>query len=431
MNEYHKKKNQDIKDIPSLRKLKDNVNGMHMLSKTIIFLKKLGIRDTKLLNALNKFPELEKKTKEIIEMPDRFNNHFSKNGWIAYESMNFELMKETVNLADKGKLEEAEAILVEQFDEPNLDFHLMKMKAIQEYQIREDLIKKAMTDYLFKRYHACIPVILSLIDGIVNDIEQKGFFAQGVNLTAWDSIAAHNSGIQELKKILNKKRKKTTTDTITVPYRHGILHGRDLGYDNKIVASKTWAALFAIRDWALAVRNKGENKKNEEEARSILDSLKIIAETKSLNRQIKTWKPRNIEIGRDCPRSGNSKDYEEGSPERAMVEFMQYWNNFNYGWMAKMIKTFRDEPIKKFAGDIRELFQAHNLKSFSLIRISDFAPAAAEIEVELSIMTDEKEIKKSSNVRLIHENKQGNPQVMGANNGIWKIPIYSIYSLVS
>jgi hypothetical protein len=426
-----KQKNQDIKDIPSLKKLKNDVHGMRILSKTTKFFEKLGIKNTKFSNVLDKFPELEKITKEIIELPDRFNNHFSKHGWIAYESMNFELMKNTVNLADKEKLEEAEAILVEQFDESNLDFNLMKMKAIQEYLIREDLIKKAMTDYLSERYHACIPVILSLIDGIVNDIEQKGFFAQGVDLTAWDSIAAHSSGLQELAKIFNKKRKKTTAETITVPYRHGIIHGRDLGYDNKIVAAKSWAALFAIRDWALAVRNKGENQKNEEEARNILESLKKMAETESLKKKIKKWEPRKIEIGRDCPRSGEPKDYAKGSPERAIVEFLLYWQNRNYGLMAHIIKTFRDEPIKKFAGYIRELFQAHSLKSFSLIRIADFAPAAAEIEVELNIMIDEKEIKKSSKVRLIHENEQGNPQVMGAENGIWKIPVYSIYSLVS
>jgi len=29
------------------------------------------------------------------------------------------------------------------------------------------------------------------------------------------------------------------------------MHGMDLGYDNKIVAAKTWAALFAAREWAL------------------------------------------------------------------------------------------------------------------------------------------------------------------------------------
>jgi len=426
-----KKKNQDIKDIPSLRKLKDDKNGMRMLSKIVRFQKKLGIKNIMLPNVLDRLPEIDKKTEEIIDLPDRFNRHFSKRGWIAFESMNLELMKDAVNLADNGKFDEAEALLVEHFDESNLDFHLMRMKAIKEYLIREDLTKKAKIDYLSGRYYACILVVLSVIDGIVNDIEQKGFFAQGVDLIAWDSIAAHSSGLQELAKIFNKTRKKTTSETISVPYRHGILHGRDLGYDNKIVATKTWATLFAIRDWALAVRNESVKQKNEDETRSLLDTLKTMAETRTLKRQIEAWEPRKIEIDKDCPRSGEAKDYSEGSPERALVEFLQYWQKCNYGWMAQMIKTFRDEPIQQFAGYIRELFQAHTLNSFLFTKISDVAPAAAEIDVELNIMMNDKEIEKGVKLRLIHEDEQGNPQVKGTQNSKWKIVVYSIYALVN
>ena len=62
------------------------------------------------------------------------------------------------------------------------------MKGVEDYRPRYDLAEKAKEDYLAGRYHACVPVVLTIIDGIVNDIEQKGFFAQGVDLTAWDSI---------------------------------------------------------------------------------------------------------------------------------------------------------------------------------------------------------------------------------------------------
>lgn len=74
---------------------------------------------------------------------------------------------------------------------------------------------------------------------------------ENVNLEAWDSIADHHTGLTVLARIFQTGRRKQTTEPLTTPYRNGILHGVDLGYDNQMVATKTWAALFAIRDWAL------------------------------------------------------------------------------------------------------------------------------------------------------------------------------------
>ena len=69
-----------------------------------------------------------------------------------------------------------------------------------------------------------------------------------------------------LAKILGNGRKKTTTEALSLPYRNGILHGRDLGYDNKMVAAKSWAALFAVREWAYKVEQKEVNAPPEQPA---------------------------------------------------------------------------------------------------------------------------------------------------------------------
>ena len=44
----------------------------------------------------------------------------------------------------------------------------------------------------------------------------------------------------------------TRAEEIQIPYRHGIVHGMDLGYNNKYVAAKCWVAALP-RDWALKV----------------------------------------------------------------------------------------------------------------------------------------------------------------------------------
>ncbi len=119
-----------------------------------------------------------------------------------------------------------------------------------------------------------------MIDGIVNDLKQKGFFTSGVDISAWNSIAAHDSGLNSIKQIFDKTRKRTTEQKITIPYRHGILHGRDLGYANKYVAAKVWGTLYAIRDWVIA-NNKKEPaaleakpiKPQKEEIQELLDVI--------------------------------------------------------------------------------------------------------------------------------------------------------------
>ena len=421
-----------IKDNPTCAELLKNAQGMDALSKVVAFFEKLGIKNKNISEAFKQVPNLVSKTQELVNMPDRFNELFSKKGWIAYESLNFELMSKAVKLADEGRFEEANELIVEHYNEDTLKWGLTFMKALEEYRIRDHLAQKAKEDYLEGRYHACVPVVLTIIDGIVNDVEQKGFFAEGVDLTAWDSIAAHSTGLQELSRLFNSPRKKTTTEKITVPYRHGILHGRDLGFDNKIVAAKAWATLFVIRDWALAIRQGKKHPKEKEPEPSFIEVLKSYAKTQEQKKKLEAWKPRDLTPGKDFPEAGLPEDYENKSPEYTLSLFLHYWEKSNYGKIASLIKTLVDAPLSKRAGEIREQFQGKILTGFKLVKINDLAAAMTEISLELDIQYEERRITKEIGVRIINEDQNGNPVIRGESGGNWLIidnsliPIYSI-----
>lgn len=427
--------NEKIKDSPTCAELLNNAKGMKALSRVVSFFEKIGIKNEKLSEAFKQVPDLAKKTEEFVNMPDRFNEHFSKSGWVAYESLNFELMKEAVYLADAGNFEEANELLVDHYNEETLKWGLTFMKGVEEYRPRYDLAEKAKEDYLAGRFHACVPVVLTIIDGIVNDIEQKGFFAQGVDLTAWDSIAAHSSGLQELCKLFNTTRKKTTSETITVPYRHGILHGRDLGYANKVVAAKTWATLFTIRDWALAIKQGKKYPKKKEPEPSLLEVLKSYAKTQEQKKKIEAWRPRDITPEGNCPASGMPEEFENDSPEKALAQFFQYWSTNNYGKMATLIKTFIDYPLSKRAGEVRQNFQGKSLDGYKFLAIKDEAAAITEISVVVKISHEEKQLTEKLNVRMLHEDSEGNSALRGEPDGNWRIiehsfmPIYSMIEL--
>ena len=418
--------NKKIKDNPTNVELLKNKEGFELLSKICSIFEKTGIIDKKILEAFEKFQYLPQKTEELVNIPDRFNGHFSKSGWVAYELLDVELMEKAICLADEGKFDEANEILAEYYNEETLNFGLTLMNGVEEYRPRCDLAEKAKEDYLAGRFHACVPVVLLIIDGIVNDIEQKGFFAHGVDLTAWDSIAGHSTGLQELSKIFNSARKKTNTETITVPYRHGILHGRDLGYANKVVAAKTWATLFTIGSWAMAL------KKEKEPEPSLFELFMFYTKTQGQKKKLEAWKPRGLKPYKDFPAYGKPEEFVAHTPERALAQFFQYWSNSNYGKMAGLMKTFSDSQLSKKAGEVRQNFQGKSLEGYKLLEIKDEAAAITEITVEVTLNHRDKILTEKFSVRMIHEDSKGNPTLRDEAYGNWRImehsfvPIYNI-----
>jgi|GEM_PF-5508124 len=214
------------------------------------FLRLVGVDTSSIEDALERVDELAEQIDEMGMIPDRFNDLFGPRGWIIYELMNLEVAKDAIEKAEAGDLEGAEDVLLDYFNVDTVKWQLRTMYAVEAFRPRMDLAEKALLDYEKGRYHACTPVVLAQIDGLVSELhdEQRGFFSDAADLEAWDSLAAHSKGLNQLSAIFRKGRRKTTTEPIDIPYRHGIMHGRDLGYDNKIVACKTWQLCLPLEN---------------------------------------------------------------------------------------------------------------------------------------------------------------------------------------
>jgi hypothetical protein len=424
--------NDKIENNPSYSKLKKEMEGMEELGE---FLKMFGLSNPKLEELFSKVPEFKEQLKKLSTTPDRFNIHFSKLGWIAHESMNPELMVQVVDIADSGKAELAEKTLINYYCSEEIKWHMIQFKFTKEFKVRHHLIQVAYADTLLRKYETAIPLLLMVIDGTVNDIDKnKGFFTDGTDLTAWDSIAAHSSGLTVLRDIFNKSRNKTNEDPIYLPYRNGILHGRDLNYANEFVAAKCWALLIAIKDWAKAIK---EGKKKAPEPEPELSLVEQIGElSKSLDayneakkrrenvsRIVEQWKPRNLVIGNDVPETGNPADYGDLTPEKAAIVFLDYWKNAKYGNIAQMIHTFfkMDFNLNKKAGEIRELLTDKRIIGFTLINIKDESPAISEVMINVEVLIGEKSRSKNITLRMICVDEKGDITTIGDNNSRWKV----------
>lgn len=59
-----------------------------------------------------KISTIEQQINALRFKPDKFNQHYSDLGWIAYESMNSDLMKEVIKLAEDNKRDDGEQLLL-------------------------------------------------------------------------------------------------------------------------------------------------------------------------------------------------------------------------------------------------------------------------------------------------------------------------------
>ncbi|EAE9169161.1 hypothetical protein BU180_08050 [Listeria monocytogenes] len=395
----------------SIQDLEDLIQGAKIISQISSNLGSKADED---------FESLEKTMLELKDLPDKFNNIFSSNGWIAHESLNVEVMKQCIDLGVEG-----ESILIEYYEE-KLDWFIDIISYKPVFKERAVLLNLAREDYFSGRYHSCIPIVLMLVDGIVNDIKPTGLFADATNLDVWDSIAGHSTGLNSLVSILKENRTKTNVEPIKLPYRNGILHGRELNYNNKEVAIKSFAILFYVNDWIQALesenkRKKGylEGKKRSEETnfrnqlRQYSDHKKKLADT---DRLLEEWQPRKFEDGYE------DMNCIEGTPESSAITFLDYIKKKNFGIPVSFYpeNIYGEVSVRKKAGLFRNEYENIRLDSYSIAKVDDRAAAVTHVYVSTDYQLDGASRKKELDFRMIYE-KNGETENRLVEGGTWKI----------
>lgn len=421
-----------IKDIPSIKEILDDAKIMTTLKRAMPllrpFLSLLGVKVEKIDEALTHVDDLARQTQELASIPDRFNNMFASRGWIIYDLMNVEVAKAAIEKAEAGDLDGAEGALVDYYSVETVKRKLQAMNGVAAFQQRMLLAQKALIDYEAERYHACVPVVLALLDGLVNELHEKrrGFSSEDIKLEAWNSIAAHSRGLSTLARIFQKGRYKTSVDQITIPYRHGIMHGMDLGYDNKTVAAKTWAALFAVRDWARKAEAELLVAPPEKPKETLWEIIQQIRENTDDKEKLAQWIPRDMRVGVDFPATGEPELFTDATPERRLAEYLKFWKARNYGYMARCISPMLGLPAKKLPARIRDAFGTKNLESFIVVEISDDAPAISEILIELVFEEGGKKQKRQIRFRMVNIDPEGIAVIRTEPNSEWGIikPLY-------
>lgn len=363
---------------------------------------------------------LRAKMEDLADYSVRFNRYFSKEGWLAYGHFHLSTLKRAVEEYETNGSEAASAVILEYYDPDNIEPRLSFLNRVEELRVRRRLINLALVDYRAARHHAVVPLLLMVIDGAVNDAVGKGFHAQSLDLDVWDSLTAADGAINDIKSIFQQSRRKTRTDRILLPYRNGILHGMDLGYDNEIVSAKAWCFLFVIADWIADKKTEDQRREKlatEEHIPSLPELFEQVSETQRVRAEIDAWSARRIgpEQLQDLNRAHVA---DPGTPEETVIQFLSLWNKGNYGGMAKLYYSRAKSGSGRDAGDVRRALGCQEVQSFLIEDIEDQAACISEIGVTIN----PESLKPHRYVfRMIYESEAECALVRGLPGGAWRV----------
>lgn len=425
-----------IRDNPTIKNLLQDIQDLNSIKDFMPIagplLKLLGTDIDGIDKILAKANELDSSVKELASIPDRFNDLFSPRGWIIYELMNLEIAKTAIDKAESDNIDEAETYLLSYYNAETVSWQLSQMKHVKAFRPRMPLAQKALIDYGEGRYYACVLVVLALLDGLINEIYQKlhperrGFFAEGVDLEAWDSISAHSKGLKALSNVFRQGRYTTVFEQISIPYRNGIMHGMDLGYDNQMVAAKSWAALFAARDWAIKAEKGLLEPPPPAASKTVIETMgeiiQQIREDGDEKIRLQEWKPRAIKLDQCImPLVYNPEACKSGSPEQNLADFLSYWKIRNYGFMTKYVSDNNHYSSKPLVIRLKGIYGSKRLHWFKFEEINDTAPAITVIKAELNYEEYGREIEKSMDFRMINKDSTGKSSIHGMPGSNWFI----------
>jgi hypothetical protein len=360
--------------------------------------------------------EIERQVRELTEIVDRFYTLLGPRHWIFHDHLNAEKVGALIGLDPDA----AEQAFIEIYQDPEaLRFMIMPLNRFPAMQSRMHLIEKARIDYQEGRFYSTVLVLLTVMDGFVNDLEvqrRRGLHARDSDeLYAWDSVVGHHLGLAHAHKTFTKSTSKTSSQPFLELHRNGILHGTLLNYDNAVVATKAWNRLFAVADWATSMEKKNIEPKPELTWRELFQQ---ISKNEKAKKALDEWLPRTVEAGAELA--------EEDVYTRAKT-YLDAWKAKNYGAMASLISPMLSEDTpRQTAGVVRSEFESWDLQDFT-IRRADFE-AAAVCEIDVDLVLDSKV--RPARMRLIREAPDG-MAAMPNEDGTWYLYLWGPWAMLN
>lgn len=248
MTKQDRPKHSKLSDNPTAQLLPSLFQHAESIRRLIELLQEQGV-EHEVLNHLLLGAEYTLENADYVDVAERFNQTFADRGWIATESFCVDTMRKSLIHHDDQHCDESEDVIVEWFNEIRIQlFAIGRCGYFGDHNLRKDQLEEALELTQEEHYISAIPLILIACEGFAKDVLRVDLFSKDSDLTAFDSFVGHESALPKLVRALTQTVKETSESTSDLPLRHGILHGKTLGYATKSNCMKAWLLFIALTD---------------------------------------------------------------------------------------------------------------------------------------------------------------------------------------
>jgi hypothetical protein len=363
---------------------------------------------------------------DIFNLPDRFNAAFADRGWIATPSMSVDMMRAALKNHEDGDTDEAEEVILDWVlmpDTINL-FAITRSKSFNAVQGRWHQLREALALTQEERYWSAVPLILIASDGFASDVLGTSPFEKNADLTLFDSMVAHPTALPAMIAQLTKGVRKSSDDLLSLPLRHGILHGRSLGYANRNVCGKAWMLMIALVDWAADKRDE-DARRVKDDARGSTDLRETFAslqKNQADKRAIEAFEERSWDGPFDAELS-------ESDPAFAFREFLAGWKARNFGLMAKRAVNITQQKHGHLAGRMRADTEHIQLAAFEILSVKQTTVARAEAHVFMRGQTLKGDVEGAFAILAFRHTADGDV-AMPDDEGVWHVQQGCVFDLM-
>lgn len=385
-------------DMPSFVELKRRADGLTLLGSLLSRKERDMIRD------------LTAEMQALAADVDGFYDRLGARHWIFHDRLPTTVVRDEVLAADS--VEDAERALCAVYEDPDrVRFMVVATMRFPEMRARQKLLELARRDFEEGRYYSVVLLLLTVMDGFVNDVQKihKGLHArEAEEVQSWDTAVGHHMGLTATQASFRKSYSKRIDTEVFDLARNGILHGNITSYDNLIVACKAWNRLFAVVDWASSLENEAKPKEPDPTWPQLLQRVKELGEQKKANKE---W----------VASSGSAESPDDYASHPTMTfasEFLTLWMRSNWGHLAsRFMPIGKAESGKAKPAEVRSAFAPYRLEGFRVLSYETQTPAIAEVQAELQVGGQTF----PAVLRMTYVNEDGDVRVEGVQDGEWRM----------
>lgn len=355
-----------MEDLPSVIEMRQMLRGMRLLGW-------VGGRKVRA-----QVREVKASLDEITGVVDRFYATLGERGWIFHDDLNLPAMSEIVAGPDSEIAEQR--LIAYYMSDDHIQWSLRRLGHHAAMRPRLALAQRALHDYQERRFYSCVLVLLSVVDGFVNDFEparRKGLHArESEDMSAWDKAAGHHQGLANAHRTYNQRVSKLDSSEQFELRRHGLVHGMLTNFDNPVIATKAWNLLFAVSDWADGEVARLTPKEDEPTLRETLRRYADFQAVKEKSDAFELYEMSGSDV-----RVNDLREFVMAS------HFLEAWEKSQWGPVGGFFIRFGDQrrDVGKQAREARSLYETNPLERWLITRVRRESSSLAFVEADLVV----------------------------------------------